>query len=118
MERLQQASKGNFQAFSSHVDRSIPKEKIPRAREATIEVEFFKSKPMTAQAKAKQIYDEMKSFRGTNKDRKSKARKCVKMIINSGPTKPAKPSYKETLQDLIDEATEYWNEVLTEIEKL
>jgi len=41
---------------------------------------------------------------------------CVEEIIEAEPLEPTPQKYYETLSDITDEATEYWNQVLKHIQ--
>ena len=80
---------------------------------------------MTAQEKAKEIYDKMKGFRVKNSHRKKCALIAVEEIIKSDNVENY-PKLKPHLNNLeftsdygfiADEKDEYWQEVKTEIEK-
>jgi hypothetical protein len=78
---------------------------------------------MTAENKAKELvdwyYNNILSYlsdRMKMQNAKLCAKKCVDEIIKSNPTSPLKSNYIMLQSEIIDEATEYWNEVLTSID--
>lgn len=73
---------------------------------------------MRAPEKAKEIYDKMKGFRVTNKHRKTTARRTVESIIESLKTTTGHLTLSLLDRQELQSDFDYWDDVLSEIEKL
>jgi len=79
---------------------------------------------MTSKEKAQELFDKMhiEIYNRDMYDDLFRAKQCaliaVDEIIKASPTNPLKSRYIELYSDMVDESTEYWEEVKKEIEAL
>jgi len=77
---------------------------------------------MTPKEKAQELFDIFNQPDRSNYPYVHNAQQCaliaVDEIIKASPTNPLKSGYIELYSDMVDESTEYWEDVKKEIELL